>query len=262
MHIAILGCGWLGFPLAKALIAYGHIIKGSTTTAAKLNVLQQAGVEPFLLSSHEGGPVGDITAFLRGADVLLIDIPPKAKSEGNYPDKIKALLPYISSAGIKNVLLVSSTSVYADDNSIVTEDSVPNPDTESGNQVLAAERALQSEDFKTTIVRFGGLIGVDRHPIKHLAGRENVANPGAPVNLIHLDDCIGIITRIIDKAAWGKVFNGVSPSHPTREEYYTLKANEAGLQPPSFDHQIPSVGKTVESINIKALFNYHFKKEI
>jgi nucleoside-diphosphate-sugar epimerase len=53
--------------------------------------------------------------------------------------------------------------------------------------------------FKTTILRFGGLIGEDRNPIRFLAGRENLENPDAPINLIHQTDCIGIILRIIEK---------------------------------------------------------------
>ena len=34
--ISILGCGWLGHPLAKFLISENFIVKGSTTTISKL----------------------------------------------------------------------------------------------------------------------------------------------------------------------------------------------------------------------------------
>ena len=34
--ISILGCGWLGLPLAKSLLAKGYKIKGSTTSESKL----------------------------------------------------------------------------------------------------------------------------------------------------------------------------------------------------------------------------------
>ncbi|MEZ7854793.1 MAG: SDR family NAD(P)-dependent oxidoreductase, partial [Cyclobacteriaceae bacterium] len=30
--ISILGCGWLGLPLARQLVQQGHQIKGSTTS--------------------------------------------------------------------------------------------------------------------------------------------------------------------------------------------------------------------------------------
>ena len=248
MQVSILGCGWLGLPLAKALLEEGDKIKGSTTTSAKLSLLQDEGVEPFLISLSEEGPVGDVEEFLTNTDVLIIDVPPKVKGGESYPEKIKSLIPYINSSGITKVLFVSSTSVYADDNSVVTEETIPQPDSESGRQVLEAERVLQENTrFKTTILRFGGLISEDRHPVKHLAGRSNIANPQAPVNLIHRDDCIGIIKTILAKEACGETFNGVAPYHPTREEYYTQKAEQAGLVPPDFDHLNDSMGKTVDA---------------
>lgn len=263
MHISILGCGWLGLPLAKALIAEGYTIKGSTTTPAKIDLLNVAGIEPFLISLSESGPEGDITDFLEGLEVLIIDVPPKAKSGESYTAKIKNLIPHIEQSGTKKVLFVSSTSVYADDNSIVTEDTVPNPDTESGKQLVETEKLLQENtNFKTTILRFGGLIGGDRHPVYHLAGRQNIANPDAPVNLIHRNDCIGIIKAIINKEAWGEVFNGVAPYHPTRKEYYTQKAKELRLELPGFDEESIANGKTINSEKALSVLKYKFTSGI
>ena len=34
--IGILGCGWLGLPLAQQLVEDGHIVRGSTTQNSKL----------------------------------------------------------------------------------------------------------------------------------------------------------------------------------------------------------------------------------
>ena len=44
--ISILGCGWLGFPLAKALLSKGLSVKGSTTSSEKLATLEKAGITP------------------------------------------------------------------------------------------------------------------------------------------------------------------------------------------------------------------------
>jgi len=265
MQISVLGCGWLGLPLAQALLAEGHIIKGSTTTEAKLSLLQQEGIKPFLISLPEGGPAGNFTDFLKGSDVLIIDVPPKLggdKSE-SYVEKIRSVIPAVEAARMKKVLFVSSTSVYADDNSVVTEVIVPKPETESGRQLLETEKLLQENlNFKTTILRFGGLIGEGRHPVYHLTGRENLPNPDAPVNLIHRDDCIGIIKAIIAKDAWGETFNAVAPYHPTREEYYTAKAKELGLVEPHFDDATPSVGKTIASGKLISRLDYNFLHQL
>ena len=37
--ISILGCGWLGLPLAKAIVENGFSVKGSTTSSEKIATL-------------------------------------------------------------------------------------------------------------------------------------------------------------------------------------------------------------------------------
>lgn len=260
-RIAILGCGWLGLPLAKSLIGEGYSVNGSTTTATKLEALAEAGIKPYLVRLSESGISGDITELLGNCTTLIIDVPPKLRGNTaeNFTQKIKHLIPFIEEAGILNVLFISSTSVYADDNSIVTEETVPYPDTESGRQLLETEQLLwQNQSFATTILRFGGLIGGERHPVQHLAGRTGLPNPDGPVNLIHRDDCIGIIKAIIEKGAWGEIFNAAAPQHPTRKEYYTKKAEAFGLPLPEFTTDKSSVGKTVNPEKIQEVLGYTF----
>lgn len=259
-NISILGCGWLGLPLAKSLIAKGFSVKGSTTSLEKISILKQAGIETFQIALSEREIIGNIEAFLSNSEILIIDIPPKLRGTSNesFVPKIQTLIPFIEKAKVKKVIFVSSTSVYVDDNSIITEESKSQPDSESGKQLLAAENLLQSH-FKTTIIRFGGLIGDNRHPIHFLAGRQNLENPEAPINLIHQTDCIGIIETIIEKDCFGETFNAVAPFHPNRKDYYTQKATEFNLPLPEFDKSNPTVGKTILSDKIEAVLGYKFQ---
>ncbi|MFN9115334.1 MAG: SDR family NAD(P)-dependent oxidoreductase, partial [Bacteroidota bacterium] len=88
---------------------------------------------------------------------------------------------------------------------------------------------------------------------------KNIENPKAPINLIHLDDCIGIIERIIEQEFWGEILNGVTPFHPSREDYYQQKAAEKNLPLPEFDHQLLSRGKTISSSKVENILKYQFK---
>ena len=261
-NISILGCGWLGLPLAKALIATHFSVKGSTTSFDKLATLEENKIQPFLLSLNENEIIGNIDDFLEASEVLIIDVPPKLRGNcsENFVAKIKTLIPFIEKSSVTKVLFVSSTSVYADDNLIVTEQTIPKPQTEGGKQLLEAEKLLQNnKKFQTTILRFGGLIGEDRHPIKFIAGRENLENPDAAINLIHQKDCIGIILKIIETNSWNEIFNAVAPFHPTRETYYTQKAIESNLVLPKFNTEKPSIGKVISSEKIIEVLDYTFQ---
>lgn len=270
--ISILGCGWLGLPLAKALLKKGFSVNGSTTSSEKISVLENAGLHPFLINvilSPVEGSLGNksvsgiIETFLQESNTLIIDIPPKLRgpNKENFVGKIESLIPFIEKSSVENVIFVSSTSVYGEQNEIVTEESPLNPDTESGKQLVAAEQLLQSNDnFKTTVLRFGGLIGDDRHPVKFLAGRENIDNPDAPINLIHQEDCIGIILKIIQNDSWNETFNAVTPFHPSRSTYYAQKAADLNLVSPKFNHKNTSVGKTISTNKIETILNYTFTK--
>lgn len=261
-QISILGCGWLGLPLAGELISKGFKVKGSTTSEGKLRILRENHIEPFLISLSEEESSGDLNGFLDDSVILIIDIPPKLRGENkeNFVVKMKILMPFVEQSSIEKVLFISSTSVYADDNSMVTETTVPQPETEGGKQLLEAEQLFRNSiHFKTTILRFGGLIGPDRHPIKFIAGRENLENPEGAVNLIHQNDCIGIIKSIIEQNCWSETFNAVFPKHPTREKYYAQKATELDLPLPKFAHDKPSMGKVISSYKIENTLGYQFK---
>lgn len=265
-QISILGCGWLGLPLAKKLIEKGNSVKGSTTSENKLSILENVGIKPFIvLLSEVEGISENVNDFLNKSEILIIDIPPKLRGENPdsekkiFVEKIKNFIPFIENSSVKKVLFVSSTSVYGDNNELITEETVPNPETESGKQLLLVETILQkNKNFETTILRFGGLIGEDRQPVKFLAGKENLENPDAPVNLIHLNDCIGIIEEIINKSKWNEVFNAVAPFHPTREAYYTQKAKELNLILPKFSAEKSNIKKIISSEKIETVLNYKF----
>ena len=89
------------------------------------------------------------------------------------------------------------------------------------------------------------------------------------INLIHQDDCIGIITTIINKGLdhyensdFNATFNAVNPFHPSRKEYYTQKAIEFHLPLPEFNENKSSVGKLVTSVKAETILNYTFKKKL
>lgn len=259
--ISILGCGWFGFAFAKKLVALGYQVKGSTTTSEKLAILASESIQPFLVHFSTDQITADPDFF--DADALFICIPPKRNSPelNDYSGKIAAILK-AADHQVPNIILISSTSVYGDENQAVNELTDTRPDTDSGKAVLAAETILKKEKPDNfTVIRFAGLIGPDRNPGRFFAGKTDVPNGLAPVNLIHQTDAIGIATAILHKQAFGRVYNACSPLHPTRKKFYTAAAKNTGLVVPAFISE-KKAWKVVESIHVPKYLDYEFKVEI
>ncbi|WP_125077647.1 SDR family oxidoreductase [Rufibacter latericius] len=256
--ISVLGCGWLGLPLAQELVKLGYRVKGSTTTSAKLNLLQQAGIEPFLLSFPENSSKAQLADFL-DADVLVFNLPPSRSSNeaGTYEQLLQLVLS-AAPASMKAILFVSSTSVYPDLNREVYEVDATSA-AEASSLMLRSEVLVQQAREKATIVRFGGLMGGTRHPGRFLAGKTNVPQPKAPVNMIHLADCVGIMTEIIRQEKWGMTFNACAPEHPSREDFYTKAALQLEMTPPSFALQQELQFKKINSDLLQRELRYTFR---
>lgn len=211
MNISILGSGWLGLPLANELIKLGHSINLSTRSVEKLNLLADLpSATAYLFDIDELS--NEVQAFL-ATELLIINITSKNK------DGFAKLIEQIETSPIKNVLFISSSSVYRAVNGLVSEDD----GMESSDSLLyqIEQMFMSNTHFKTTILRLSGLIGYSRHPGNFFKNGKVVQQPDAPVNLIHRDDCIGIITAIINQAAWGEIFNGCAVTHPTKREFYS-----------------------------------------
>jgi len=260
-----MGCGWLGLPLAKSLLEDGYAVHGTTTSASKMAVLEAAGIRPYPISLQESGPEGPIALFLKSVDVLIVNVPPRLRGahKENYVKKMQGLHRAIQAVAVQKVVFVSSTSVYGDVNGEVTEDTPPKPSTESGRQLVISENLFRKDlNLKTTIVRFGGLIGPNRHPVTMLSGRTGLQNGGAPINLIHLNDCIAILKAIVHEGWWNEVFNAVYPEHPEKAEYYTSEAKKRGIPPPQYFGDAVQKGKKIRSRKLILVKNYRFTTPI
>lgn len=266
-HISIIGCGWLGLPLAEALVKNGYYVKGSTTSSDKIERLKKAGIMPFIVSISEEEITGSIDDCLKDSEILIINIPPGLRNnpEADFVKRMGLLCKHIENSEIKKVLYVSSTSVYEEDIDmpIISEKSPTNGQSSTAKQLIGAEQIFKTNpNFEATILRFGGLIGGDRNPAKYLSGNKNAKDPEGAVNLIHQTDCIDIIQTIIKNNHWNTEFNAVAPEHPSRETYYTSLCETQNLPLPVFDHTAPSKGKIISSEKVERTLNYVFKHNL
>jgi len=240
---SVLGCGWLGLPLAKSCIADGIQVKGSTTSQEKLTLLEEESITPYLIN------IDSTTAYtdFLNTDVLLIMI--TSKSYEAYEN----LVSQIESSSVKKVIFISSTSVYPKGNKEYTEE-----DVTIDNLLARVEQLfLKSESFATTIIRFAGLYGGKRQPGNWFMNKK-IPQPNGFVNMIHREDCIEILKSIIEKDVFGEVFNACANHHPTRKEYY-ITAKKALQKPaPEFEEPETLVYKKISPAKLIARLNYEF----
>lgn len=254
--ISVLGCGWLGAPLAYRLLQEGYTVKGSTTRTEKLASLKDLGIAPYLLRLDPELQGQEQEDFLK-ADILIVNIPPQVhkQGEGYHPQQIEALLQAIEKQPQLKVVYTSSTSVYPNQGESLTEEAAT-PEAAGANQtLLRAEQLLQEAlGDRLTVLRCGGLMGYDRISGKWSKGAE-VAD--TPVNYLHRDDAVEIILQLIRGQHWGKVYNAVSPEHPGRAAIYTKNAAAFGWPvasiTPGDQH------KTISPKKLQKELGYQFK---
>ncbi len=247
-----MGCGWLGKPLALALLDKGYFVKGTTTQIKKLDDLRKSGIDPYIVELNETYIDGGIDAFLENIDTLVINIPPRLRTnpDSDYAGRVRLLMRSIDIySRINRVIYISSTAVFKDTPQIpiYTEKNPANATDKKGLQLIAGEEVIRTAQASTVIIRPGGLIGGHRHPIKYLAGKKDLDNATAPVNLTDRTHLINIIIKSITGQVTVPTIHAISEAHDTRQSYYIKKAQEQNLEPPVFNDQ-PSVGKKVTSV--------------
>jgi len=249
MKIALIGCGWLGLPLAQKLKEKGHEIFGSTTSKDKLVFLKEIGIQSFL---YDGKEEVKLFADLLTVDCLILNFPPSKSS--NYPEQIKCLLEQFPNSC--KVIFTSSTSVYEDVEKEIDESAAVNKE----HLVFLAEEEIRKSKKNSTVLRLAGLIGLDRHPAKYLSGK-NVPDGNVAVNLVQLRDVIAAIEKIIEKNAWNKTYNVCWPLHPSKANYYTKVARKLQIPEPIFELS-DKRGKKINGSKISKELDFQYQISI
>jgi nucleoside-diphosphate-sugar epimerase len=229
MHWLIIGCGYVGSRVARAVLQAGGRVSATTRSAERAAELQRLGIAPI---------VADLTrpetlAALPKADVWLHVVAPDRDSP--LPRRaltVDALRDLLTLAGgrTKRLIHISTTSVYGTaDGSWVDELSPCEPATEAGQLALEAEQlvaqfaARNGSRCLATILRPAGIYGPGRLIARIDQLRERVVLSGLAeswLNLIHVDDLLQVILRVADAERPDPLYL-VSDDRPiTRRDFY------------------------------------------
>lgn len=219
MNIGIVGCGWLGMPLASEL-SKNHKVQ-----------------------CYNRENTADDSTFYSN-DIIIICI----NTKDNYLQTLKKISSLVKNTS--SIILMSSTSVYKEFDKEVNEKTKI---TKINLQKKAEDLVLSLKE-KVLILRIGGLMGNDR--ISGKWKNINIFKDG-PVNYIHKEDVIGIVKHMINKYIQDGVYNLVAPIHPFRSSVHIKNSKKFSFHVGTFEgvsHKIVSSKKLIEKIGYRFLY--------
>ena len=221
LKITVVGCGWLGLPLCEALSAVGHEITTTTTTRPKqLSLSKKFNIRLFDVTKD----IPDQN--LLASEIIIYTVPPIGHQE------VESFFHIVNPD--QKIIFISSTSVYGKSDGLIDENSEQNPQSKNGKILKQSEVYLRNHFQNLTIIRPGGLYSEDRHPIYSLQGKTGLTTGDELLHLVHRDDVIEAIKKIIENQLWAEDFNLVNDLRVKKEVYYTEKAKTLELELPQY----------------------------
>jgi nucleoside-diphosphate-sugar epimerase len=253
-NVAIIGVGWLGFPLALCFKNQGYTVFVGTRNPERIEKFNSFGLVGFEIIYHSHS----VRIKLNDSQIdsirnLIICLPPSRFE--NYSVILGELVSKFN--GKTNIIFTSSTGVYRETNKQVTEDSPIIPD----HPVFQAEqKLLEIASKRLTILRLAGLIGDERHPVKYFIKNNLIPNSSAPVNLVCQFDVIRAIVLILERKLFGEIFNIVNPSHPSKKKYYLSAARELFGEIPNVE--LGNGGKLVLGTKFELISGFSYEHDL
>jgi len=252
---AIVGCGYVGLPLARELVLGGAEVTGTTTRSERLTEIAAVGARSMVATVADPAA---LRAALDGADTVYVTL--AAGRGGDYRQVyvrgLAAVIAALDVGAVKQVIYTSATSVYGQDDGSWVDGLTPTePSTDRGRLLLEAEAVLLDglpPDVAGLVLRLAGLWGPGRDPARW-AERWGPVIPGDGagfLNLIHRDDAVTALLAGARRRVAGVLT--LADGHPTRRrDLYPALAAQAGRPAPKFasvpDPPEAGTGKRVDN---------------
>jgi nucleoside-diphosphate-sugar epimerase len=242
MRVLVVGCGYVGLPLASEFVREGHHVVGIRRSAAGAAELRAAGIEPLIADISRP----DFTRPTGRFDWVIFTAAPGRNGGPDgyrsvYLDGTRHLLSHLAAEPPAKYIYTGSTSVYAQqDGSVVKESSPTEPECSNARILLETERLLMDaakSGFPAVILRVAGIYGTNRSRRFEEFLRNEVKIPGQGLryfNMIHRDDVVGAILAALRNGRPGEVYNVVDQEPVTEIHFYTWLAETLGKWVPPF----------------------------
>lgn len=230
--VLIVGCGYVGLPLARRFSTNGWQVVGLTGSEESAE----------RLSSESFPIIGlDVTTNLDRLQPRAFEIVVHCASSGRRGTQVyeaiflRATRSLLSTLAVNHFVFVSSTSVYGQiDGSWVDENSLAEPSRETGLVLRAAEEIVLEQ--KGTVARLAGIYGPDRCvPLRKLLDQTAVIEGEGErfMNLIHRDDAVSALFSLAEKSLRG-VYNVTDGEPVSQLNWFRYVCNQLDRPLPPF----------------------------
>ncbi len=229
MRILILGCGYVGQPLAKELMKLAYEVHAARRSSLSIEGVKAHQVDITQPDSFKSLP--------RNFDwIIFCASSGRGSAEAHravFVDGINNLIDWLGETSAR-VLFTSSTNIYPlTDGNWVDENTPRQPVTGTAQNLVDAETALIESGITYSILRVAGIYGPDRgYFYRQLLNNEAVITDKGKrwMNMIHRDDVVGAILTVM-KTQPG-TYNACDDKPVTQGEFYEWLTNRLGKPMP------------------------------
>ena len=272
MRVLIVGCGYVGFPLATELARRGHDVFGLRRTNCSDAVMKSVRVTPVCADISKPETLQKLS---RDYDWVVNCV---ASGGGGaeeyrqlYLQGMRNLVEWlvVPGAGKPRFIYTSSTGVYGqNDGSVVDESSATAPPTDTAKVLLEAENHLltagRERSFPAIILRSSGIYGPERGYLlkQFLRGEARIEGDGSRIlNMIHRDDLIRAIIAALERGRAGEIYNVTDDLPVSQLEFFNWLATKLGKPLPPIATE-NSVAPQKRGLTNKRISNAKLKCEL
>lgn len=238
MRVLVLGLGYTGQRLADQLLERDHVVVGTTTNPGEFEETRWSSlVRPFNLGKDRLDPLLEDAGWTNGESVSMVFTagPPRLEDLDESLQLLEDLVDQIAPDRFRNVVYLSSTSVFGDRNGDwVDETAELDPVSRSGSLKMRSEQLLTDEldGVAPILVRPGGIYGPGRNAGERYLSEdyELVGNGEKWTNRIHVED-LARICRLGCELEEPEILNAVDGNPVRLRELVEFLYEETGRNP-------------------------------
>ncbi|MBD3847620.1 SDR family oxidoreductase [Bosea sp. SSUT16] len=234
MKLLILGLGYSAGFFARAALARGWDVTGTSRSAERAAELSREGVRTLVFGGFAvSSPLAKAVAE---AEAVLVSVQP---GEDGDPVLQRLRTELATAPALRWIGYLSTIGVYGDQGGAWIDESQPVSPGNARNRLRVAIEedwlALGRDSGKAVqIFRLSGIYGPGRNPIAKL--REGKAmrlvKPDQVFNRIHVDDITGILMASLAQPRSGAIYNATDDEPAPPQDVVSFAAGLTGLEPP------------------------------